>query len=189
MALPAGPDDIVFVSVNGDVQRHCGSARKLRESWRQHWSCPRRVRTGRDGSTDLRQGDTTIAIGPGTELDFPASGAPDGPVDRIVQPLGNAFYYGWPARQAPRCGSRRPSSSPSSRARNSMSRSNAGQRHDLAVRRQPRNSRARRRRERHAECGRDCDPQPRRRCDPRAADARGRDADLELEGYRRTAVR
>jgi hypothetical protein len=53
---------------------------------------PSTVRTGRDGATDLRQGDTTIGVGPGTQLEFPAPGMPDSPVERIVQPLGNAFY-------------------------------------------------------------------------------------------------
>ncbi len=87
----AADADIEIVSVKGDV-RITAAGKEFPAKAGATLELPSTVRTGKDGSTDLRQGDTTIGIGPGTELDFPASGAPDGPVDRIVQPLGNAFY-------------------------------------------------------------------------------------------------
>lgn len=83
--------DIEIVTVKGDV-RISASGQESAAKAGSTLDLPSTVRTGRDGSTDLRQGDTTIGIGPGTELEFPAPGTPDGPVDRIVQPLGNAFY-------------------------------------------------------------------------------------------------
>ena len=55
-------------------------------------SCLRALRTGKDGSADLRQGETTIAVGPETQLDFPAAAVSGGPIDRVSQPIGNAYY-------------------------------------------------------------------------------------------------
>jgi hypothetical protein len=49
------------------------------------------LRTGADGSAELRQGDTSIGVGPDTRLEFPAQEAA-GPIDRVSQPTGNAFY-------------------------------------------------------------------------------------------------
>jgi hypothetical protein len=53
---------------------------------------PATVRTGRDGSVELRQGATTVSVGPETLLEFPALEKRGAPIDRIVQPRGNAFY-------------------------------------------------------------------------------------------------
>src|SRR5262249_2874331 len=50
------------------------------------------VRTGRNGSVELKQGATTVSVGPETLLEFPALEKPGAPIDRIVQPRGNAFY-------------------------------------------------------------------------------------------------
>ena len=41
---------------------------------------------------ELRQGATSISVGPDTLLEFPALETRGGPIDRIVQPRGNAFY-------------------------------------------------------------------------------------------------
>jgi hypothetical protein len=49
------------------------------------------LRTGADGSAELRQGDTSIGVGSDTRLEFPAQEAA-GPIDRVSQPSGNAFY-------------------------------------------------------------------------------------------------
>ena len=53
---------------------------------------PATVRTGRDGSSNCRQGATTVSVGPDTLLEFPALEKRGGSIDRIVQPRGNAFY-------------------------------------------------------------------------------------------------
>ena len=53
---------------------------------------PATVRTGRDGAIDLKQGATSVSVGPDTLLEFPALEKAGGPIDRIVQPRGNAFY-------------------------------------------------------------------------------------------------
>ena len=53
---------------------------------------PATVRTGRDGAVELRQGATSISVGPETLLEFPALATPGGSIDRIVQPRGTAFY-------------------------------------------------------------------------------------------------
>ena len=91
-ALASASDaDIEIVAVKGDV-RITTAGKEFTATAGATLELPSTLRTGKDGSADLRQGDTTIGIGPGTELDFPATGTPDGPVDRIVQPLGNAFY-------------------------------------------------------------------------------------------------
>jgi len=87
----AADADIEIVSVKGDVRVTAAGAESAAKAG-STLDLPSTVRTGRDGATDLRQGDTTIGVGPNTELDFPAPGTPDGPVDRVVQPLGNAFY-------------------------------------------------------------------------------------------------
>lgn len=90
-AAPAADADIEVVTVKGDVRVTAGG----RESPAKAGSTlglPSTVQTGRDGSTDLRQGDTRIGVAPNTRLDFPSSAATGAPADRIVQPLGSAFY-------------------------------------------------------------------------------------------------
>lgn len=87
----AADADIQIVMVKGDV-RITADGKESPAKAGATLALPSTVTTGRDGSTDLRQGDTTIGIGPSTRLEFPASATADGPVDRIVQPLGNAFY-------------------------------------------------------------------------------------------------
>ena len=53
---------------------------------------PATLRTGRDGAIELKQGATTVSVGPETLLEFPALEKRGAPIDRIVQPRGNAFY-------------------------------------------------------------------------------------------------
>jgi len=91
-AVVASPaDDIVVVDVKGDVRVTSGGATQGARAG-STLDLPAAIRTGRDGSIDLRQGDTTIGVGPDTQLDFPAPAASAGAIDRVVQPLGNAYY-------------------------------------------------------------------------------------------------
>jgi hypothetical protein len=88
-ALDTG--DIVVASIKGEVQVTMqGAPRAVRAG--AVLELPATVRTGRDGAIELRQGATTVSVGPDTLLEFPALESPGGPVDRIVQPRGNAFY-------------------------------------------------------------------------------------------------
>jgi hypothetical protein len=73
----------VLITVNGaPKQVRAGGVLEL----------PATVRTGHDGAIELRQGATTVSVGPDTLLDFPALERPGAPIDRIRQPRGNAFY-------------------------------------------------------------------------------------------------
>ncbi|MDF3022511.1 MAG: hypothetical protein K0Q92_3814 [Steroidobacteraceae bacterium] len=88
-ALDSG--DIFVVSTRGDVQVTVkGAAVDVRAGL--VLELPATLRTGRDGSVELKQGATTVGIGPDTLLDFPALERPGAPIDRIQQPRGNAFY-------------------------------------------------------------------------------------------------
>jgi hypothetical protein len=96
-ALLAGPafaldtGDIVVENVKGDVRVTMnGSAKSVRAGG--VLELPATIDTGRDGAIDLRQGATTISVGPETRLEFPALEQRGGAIDRIVQPRGNAFY-------------------------------------------------------------------------------------------------
>ena len=86
----ADAGDIVVVSTKGEVSITDGAGRKLRAG--AVLEPPATVRTGRDGAIELRQGATTVSIGPDTLLEFPALEKRGAPLDRIVQPRGNAFY-------------------------------------------------------------------------------------------------
>lgn len=91
VAAAADPSDIVLVAAEGDVRIESGgTARSARPG--SVLELPATVRTGRASSADLRQGDTTIGVGPDTELNFPASAQAGDPIERVTQPLGNAFY-------------------------------------------------------------------------------------------------
>ena len=88
-ALDSG--DIFVVSAQGEVRVTMGgAARAVRAS--SVLELPASVRTGHDGSIELRQGATTVSVGPDTVLEFPALERRGGPIDRIQQPRGNAFY-------------------------------------------------------------------------------------------------
>ena len=81
IAAPA-PDDIVFVSVKGDVQvTSAGRTQGARAG--SILELPAVLQTGKDGSADLRQDETTIAVGPETHLEFPAAAASGSPIDRV----------------------------------------------------------------------------------------------------------
>jgi len=83
--------DIVVTALKGEVHvtMH-GAERAVRAG--SVLELPATVRTGRDGAIDLRQGPTTVSVGPDTQLEFPSLEVPGGPVERIQQPRGNVFY-------------------------------------------------------------------------------------------------
>jgi hypothetical protein len=90
-AFAADSGDIVVSAVKGEVRVTMnGAVREVRAG--SVLELPASLRTGRDGSIDLKQGATSISVGPDTELEFPALEKRGAPVDRIVQPRGNAFY-------------------------------------------------------------------------------------------------
>jgi hypothetical protein len=90
-ALASPPaDDIVVESLKGDV-RVVSRGAPLAARPGSVLALAAAVRTGRDGAIDLRQGDTSISVSPDTQLDFPAQAAA-GPIERVVQPAGNAYY-------------------------------------------------------------------------------------------------
>jgi hypothetical protein len=88
-ALDTG--DIVVASTRGEVIITVrGAPTRLRAG--SVLELPATLRTGRDGAVELRQGATSISVGPDTLLEFPALEKAGGPIDRVVQPRGNAFY-------------------------------------------------------------------------------------------------
>ena len=88
-ALDTG--DIVITSVKGEVHvTMSGAERAVRAG--ALLELPATVRTGSDGAIELKQGATTVGVGPDTLLEFPALASRGGSIDRIVQPRGNAFY-------------------------------------------------------------------------------------------------
>lgn len=88
-ALDSGA--IVVASIKGEVQIAVrGAETQLRAG--SVLELPATVRTGRNGAVELRQGATSISVGPETVLEFPALASPGGSIDRIVQPRGTSFY-------------------------------------------------------------------------------------------------
>ena len=88
-AAPAD-DDIVVTDFKGDVHITSAGA-QLAPHAGAVIGLPGEVRTGENASIDLRQGATTIGVGPATRLEFPAQ-PQAGPIDRVSQPAGNAYY-------------------------------------------------------------------------------------------------
>lgn len=88
-ALDTG--DIVIVGLKGEVHVTMKGAERAVKAG-SVLELPATVQTGRDGAIDLRQGETSVSVGPDTLLEFPALEKAGGPIDRIVQPRGNAFY-------------------------------------------------------------------------------------------------
>ena len=83
--------DIVVVSTKGEVHITVnGAPRKV--SAGGVLELPATVRTGRDGNIEIRQGASSVNVGPETLLEFPALEKRGAPIDRIQQPRGNAFY-------------------------------------------------------------------------------------------------
>jgi hypothetical protein len=90
-ALALDTGDILVVSAKGEVRVTMnGTVKPVRAG--TVLELPASVSTGHDGSIELRQGATTISVGPETLLDFPALERRGGPIDRVQQPRGNAFY-------------------------------------------------------------------------------------------------
>ena len=91
MALAVDSGDIVVVSVKGEVRvTMSGAPRGVQAG--SVLDPPATLRTGRDGVVELRQGATTLSVGPQTLLEFPALEKRGAPIDRILQPSGNVFY-------------------------------------------------------------------------------------------------
>jgi len=91
VALAVDSGDIVVVSQKGEVHITVnGVAQSVRAGG--VLEPPATLRTGRDGGVELKQGATTVSVGPDTLLEFPALEKRGAPIDRIVQPRGNAFY-------------------------------------------------------------------------------------------------
>ncbi len=88
-ALDAG--DIIVTRVDGEVQFMLDGAVKSLKAGAV-LKLPAVVRTGKDGAVELKQGATSIRVGPETELNFPATESRGGPIDRVIQSKGNAFY-------------------------------------------------------------------------------------------------
>jgi hypothetical protein len=90
-AFAVDSGDIIVVSSKGEVHITMnGTERKVRAGG--VLELPASLRTGRDGNVELRQGATTVSVGPETQLEFPALEKRGAPIDRILQPRGNAFY-------------------------------------------------------------------------------------------------
>jgi hypothetical protein len=83
--------DIVVVSAKGEVRVSMGGADRDARAGLV-LELPASLRTGRDGGVELRQGETTVSVGPDTVLEFPALEKRGAPIDRIQQPRGSAFY-------------------------------------------------------------------------------------------------
>ena len=91
VALAVDSGDILVVSLKGEVfVTMSGAKRPMRAG--SVLEPPATLRTGRDGAVELRQGATTLSVGPETVLEFPALEKRGAPIDRIVQPSGNVFY-------------------------------------------------------------------------------------------------
>jgi hypothetical protein len=88
-ALDSG--DIVIANARGEVRLVTGGVTHAPRDGAL-LEPPATLRTGHDGSVDLRQGATTVSVGPDTVLEFPALAERGAPIDRIVQPSGSAFY-------------------------------------------------------------------------------------------------
>jgi hypothetical protein len=90
-ALAVDSGDIVIVSLKGEVTVSMSGAKRTVRAG-SVLDPPAILRTGRDGAVELRQGATTLSVGPETVLEFPALEKRGAPIDRIVQPRGNVFY-------------------------------------------------------------------------------------------------
>src|SRR4051794_31854759 len=90
-AIAIDSGDIVIANLAGEVHfTVAGAERTLRVG--TALTPPAEVRTGADGAVELHQGATSVSVGPDTVLEFPPLAQRGGPIDRIVQPKGNAFY-------------------------------------------------------------------------------------------------
>jgi hypothetical protein len=80
-ALDSG--DIVIASLKGEVHVTMqGTERAVKAG--SVLETPATVRTGHDGAIELRQGATSVSVGPDTLLEFPLLAQRGGPIDRIV---------------------------------------------------------------------------------------------------------
>ena len=86
-----GQTPVVVSAVHGDVQVTSAGA-PVKASVGVIVKLPATVRTGADGSIELRQGETIVSAAPGAQLDIPLSADPAQTLDRITQSSGNVYY-------------------------------------------------------------------------------------------------
>ena len=91
LALALDTGDIVVTNTHGEVH-FIIAGRETELQSGMVLELPATVRTGPDGSVGLMQGATAVNIGSDTVLEFPALEKRGGPIDRIIQSRGNAFY-------------------------------------------------------------------------------------------------
>jgi hypothetical protein len=83
--------DVVVAALKGDVHVSVsGTERAVREG--TVIELPASVRTGINSSIELRQGQTSVMVAADSQIDIPATAARGEPLDRVLQPHGNAFY-------------------------------------------------------------------------------------------------
>ena len=79
-----GEEDIVLTAFRGAVEITSRDAAMEPRAGAVIALAAAAIRTGSDGSVDLRQGDTTIGVGAGYALDFPAPVTGAGAIERVV---------------------------------------------------------------------------------------------------------
>jgi hypothetical protein len=90
-SAPSDSENIVVVASQGDVRvTMLGETRTAKPG--TVITPPATIRTGRDGTIELRQGRTRASIAPDTQIEIPTLGVRGKFVERIVQPRGNVFY-------------------------------------------------------------------------------------------------
>jgi hypothetical protein len=90
-AFAVDSGDIVVTAIKGEVHFTVNGAERAIRSGGV-LEPPATLRTGRDGAVELKQGATTLSVGPDTLLEFPALEKRGAPIDRVQQPRGNVFY-------------------------------------------------------------------------------------------------
>jgi hypothetical protein len=82
---------IVIDAVGGDVQLSMQGQTRPATSGTT-LQLPASITTGGDGSIELREGRTLIALAADTQIDIPVPSQPDEGLDRIIESRGNVFY-------------------------------------------------------------------------------------------------
>jgi hypothetical protein len=91
VAADTGDAEIVVTFLSGNVavtqQAQRGSVRAGTKL-----VLPASIRTGNDGTIELRQHRTTVTVAPNSTIDIPVTGLTSGKVDRVIQSSGSVFY-------------------------------------------------------------------------------------------------
>ena len=82
LVISALHGEVVVTSAGKPLKPSTGTVLKL----------PATVRTGAEGSIELRQGETIVSAAPGSQLEIPLSADPGETLDRIIQSSGNVYY-------------------------------------------------------------------------------------------------